>query len=106
MCAMFGYERFGNPKLVQLMNDLYANEFSLFTNFFQPTQKLAAKKREGSKWVRKHSQPMTPAQRLIDHSDIPDAVRNKLQKQLEALNPFQLERQIQRKLKAVFKLLR
>lgn len=103
---LFGYERFGNPKQVQLMNDLYANEFSLFTNFFQPTQKLAAKKRDGSKWVRKHSQPMTPAQRLIEHPDIPDAVRSKLQNQLEEINPFQLQRQIQRKLKAVFKLLR
>ena len=48
---LFGYERFGNPRLVNLMNDLYANEFSLFTNFFQPTQKLASKARDGSKWV-------------------------------------------------------
>ena len=103
---LFGYERFGDPRLVNLMNDLYANEFSLFTNFFCPTLKLVSKAREGSKWIRKHSQPMTPAQRIIDHPDIPITTKRKLQRQLETLNPFQLQRQIRRKLKAVFNLLR
>lgn len=103
---LFGYERFGNPRMVKLMNDLYANEFSLLGNFFQPTQKLASKAREGSKWVRKHSQPKTPAQRLIEHPDIADHIKDKLRDQLNALNPFQLQQQIQRKLRAIFNLLR
>lgn len=103
---LFGYERFDNPKLVKLMNDLYANEFSLLGNFFQPTQKLASKAREGSKWVRKHSQPKTPAQRLIEHPDIADHTKDKLRDQLNALDPFQLQQQIQRKLRAIFNLLR
>ena len=103
---LFGYERFGNPGMVKLMNDLYANEFSLLANFFQPTQKLASKAREGSKWVRKHSTPKTPAQRLLEHPDIADYLKAKLQDQLDALNPFQLQQRIQRKLKAIFHLLR
>lgn len=99
---MFDYERFGNPRLVNLMNDFYANEFSLFTNFFQP----ASKTRNGSKWVRKHGKPATPAQRLLDHPDVPETTKEKLRQQLASLNPFVLQRQIRRKLKAIFNLLR
>ena len=64
MRQLFGYERFGNPRMIKLMNDLYANEFSLLGNFFQPTQKLASKAREGSKWFRKHSQASRRSARL------------------------------------------
>jgi hypothetical protein len=52
---LFGYDRFDDPKLVSLMNDLYANEFSLLTNFFYPTLKLKSKSRVGSRWVKKYS---------------------------------------------------
>ncbi|MFZ2524363.1 MAG: hypothetical protein WAW87_03520, partial [Candidatus Ferrigenium altingense] len=103
---LFGYDRLGDPKMVKLMNDLYANEFSLFTNFFCPTLKLASKAREGSKWVRKHGKPITPAQRLLDHPDMPQDVRERLSAQIKTLDPFIIQKQIQLKLKAVFKLLR
>ena len=103
---LFGYDRLGDPKMVKLMNDLYANEFSLFTNFFCPTLKLTSKAREGSKWVRKHSKPITPAQRLLEHPDIPNSTKEKLSLQIKELNPFLIQRQIQRKLRAIFKLLR
>jgi len=44
--------------MVKPMNDLYANEFSLLTNFFHPTLKLTSKAREGRKWVRRHGKPV------------------------------------------------
>jgi hypothetical protein len=103
---LFGYDRLGDPKMVKLMNDLYANEFSLFTNFFCPTLKLVSKAREGSKWLRKHSKPITPAQRLLELPDIPNSTKEKLALQIKELNPFLIQRQIQRKLRAIFKLLR
>lgn len=37
---LFGYDRFDNPRLVELMNDLYANEWSPLQNHFCPTLKL------------------------------------------------------------------
>jgi hypothetical protein len=92
--------------MARLMNDLYANEFSLLTNFFCPTLKLVSKAREGSKWVRKHSKPITPSQRVIDHPDIPKSTQEKISSQIKALNPFLIQKQIQRKLRAIFKLLR
>jgi hypothetical protein len=103
---LFGYDRFGDPRLVGLMNDLYANEFSLFINFFCPTQKLTSKAREGSKWVRKHDKPLTPAQRVLSHPDIPESTKKKISAQMKSLNPFLLQKQIRRKLSAIFKLIR
>lgn len=103
---LFGYDRFADPKLVKLMNDLYANEFSLFTNFFCPTLKLVSKTRDGSKWVRKHSKPITPAQRLIEHPDVSTDSKNRMEAQMKSLNPFALQKRIQGKLKAIFKRLR
>jgi len=103
---LFGYDRFADPKLVRLMNDLYANEFSLFTNFFCPTLKLVSKARNGSRWVRKHSKPITPAQRLLEHPDVSTENKNRLEQQMKSLNPFTLQKHIQGKLKAIFKRLR
>ena len=103
---LFGYDRLADPRMVKLMNDLYAHEFSLFTNFFCPTLKLASKARERSKWVRKHGKPITPAQRLHDHPDTKKAVKENLSVQMKTLNPFIIQRQMQLKLKTVFKLLR
>jgi hypothetical protein len=40
---LFGYDRFDNPVLVNLMNDIYENEWSLYQNHFMPTQKLIKK---------------------------------------------------------------
>ena len=103
---LFGYDRLGKTVLVQPMNDLYANESSLLINFFYPTLKLASKARDGSKWVRKHSKPVTPAQRMIDHPDLLQDVRDELYARMKTLNPFLLQKEIQRKLKAIFNLLR
>jgi hypothetical protein len=103
---LFGYERFGKPELVALMNELYANEFSQMTNFFCPTMKLKEKKRVGAKIIKKHSKPQTPVQRLIDHADIDEATKEQLRRQQQELNPFQLRDKIQRKLRRIFKLLR
>ena len=103
---LFGYDRLENPRMVKMMNDLYANEFSLFTNFFCPTLKLESKAREGSKWVRKHGKPVTPAQRLLDHFDIPKSTKEKISAQMKSLNPFLIQNQIQRKLSTIFKLIR
>jgi hypothetical protein len=36
---LFGLERFEQPELVALMNDLYANPWSQFTHHFKPTCK-------------------------------------------------------------------
>ena len=46
---LFGHERFGHPELVPLMNDLYAQEWSQFTNHFRPTFKLLKREKKDGK---------------------------------------------------------
>jgi hypothetical protein len=103
---LFGYERFDQPALVRLMNDLYANEFSLLNNYFCPSMKLIEKKRLGAKIIRRHSTPQTPMQRLLDHPEITPERKAQLQRTYSALNPFELSATIQAKLRAIFKRLR
>ena len=103
---LFGYDRFDNPSLVRLMNELYTHEFSLLNNYFCPSMKLIEKKRIGAKIVRRHSAPQTPAQRLIDHPDTPSAQKQALIQTRAQLNPFALRDTIQTKLRSIFNLLR
>jgi len=103
---LLGYERFDNPRMVQLINDLYANEFSLLNNYFCPSMKLIHKTRLGAKIVRKYSAPQTPAQRLINHPDIAQTRKIHLVRTSSELNPFELRDTIQIKLRSIFKLLR
>ena len=46
---LFGHERFEHAELVPLMNDLYAREWSQFTNHFKPTFKLLKREKKGSR---------------------------------------------------------
>lgn len=57
---LFGYDRFENPQLVALMNDLYANEWSRLQNHFRPTLRLKEKSRNGSRYTRHYSPPKPP----------------------------------------------
>jgi transposase InsO family protein len=100
---LFGHERFGHPQLVGLMNELYAKEWSQFTNHFKPTFKLLRRQKQQGKTKRVYeTQPQTPYQRLLASPDIPEAAKAKLRAQHAALNPFELKKNIELKLKKFF----
>lgn len=99
---LFGYYRFDNPELVELMNDLYKNEVSQLNNFFMPNFKLIVKQRIGPKIIKKHSKPATPYQRLMQSNHIDEAIKKELTAQYQQLNPFELQKTIQKKLKWIF----
>jgi hypothetical protein len=101
---LFGYDRFENSTLVGLMNDLYKNEWSLYQNHFRPTMKLIEKKKVNAKYVRRYDKPQTPYARLLACESISEAVKEKLKTQHSTLNPFELKRTIEKKLKTIFKL--
>ena len=96
-----GYQRFGNKDLVDLMNDLYQNEWNLYFNFFMPSVKLLSKQRIGSKTIKIHDKPKTPAQRLIDSDYSTTDIKQKLLQTRESLNPFQLEKQMKVKIRNI-----
>ena len=103
---LLGYDRFDNPDLVPVINDLYLNEWSLFNNYFCPTLKLKEKQRVNSKYTKKYEPPQTPYQRLLDSDDVSIDAKRILGSVYNSLNPFKLKRKIDEKLKAVFHIVR
>ncbi len=98
---LFGYERFDNPAVLHLMNDLYTQEYSLLMNFFLPSVKLQAKERIGSKLIKRHDRPQTPCERLLKSRSIPEQTKSRLRKMQASLNPFLLRQAVQHKAKTI-----
>lgn len=98
---IIGYARFDTKEQQDLLNDLYRNELRLFINYFQPSQKLIRKERNGSKIKRVYDTPKTPYQRVLENKDIPEAVKEKLREEYKILNPFELKRRIDQKLRKI-----
>ncbi len=100
---LFGHDRFEHPELVALMNDLYAQEWSQFTNHFKPTFKLLRREKNAGKTKRVYeAKPLTPYQRLLASPDIPEATKARLRTQHAGLDPFALKKSIEVKLKKFF----
>jgi len=100
---LFGHDRFGHAELVALMNDLYAQEWSQFTNHFKPTFKLVKREKHNGKTKRVYEKkPQTPYQRLLASPDIPEAKKTKLRAEHAELDPFALKKSIEAKLKKFF----
>jgi len=96
-----GYQRFEKIELVKLMNDLYQNEWNLYFNFFMPSVKLISKQRIGSKTIKIHDKPKTPAQRLIESEQISNNAKQYLIETVKSLNPFLLQKQMELKIRNI-----
>lgn len=102
---IFGYERFGNQAVVELMNNVYKNEISLMNNYFLPNTKLKEKQRIEAKILKKHDKPATPYQRLMLSEHISHEKKQALTSIYKGLNPFELKKQIQKKVDKIFSLI-
>jgi hypothetical protein len=98
-----GYERFDNPEVVPLMNDLYRNEYSLLVNYFLPSVKLQEKMRIGSKIMKRHDKPTTPCDRLLASPYISRDKKAWLKHVRSSLNPFKLQEAVHRKIKIILR---
>jgi hypothetical protein len=99
-----GYGRFSNPEVVGLLNDLYKNEWRLYHNFFCPSVKLIEKRRIDSTIVKRYDKPKTPYQRIMESKFILPETKEKLRKQFESLNPFELRKAMDKKLEKIFQI--
>jgi len=97
-----GYSRFDNPAVVPLLNDLFRNEWRLYHNFFMPSVKLIEKKQIAAKTIKRYDKPKTPYQRILESKYVPKAIKHSLKERFEQLNPFQLRKAIDAKLKKIF----
>jgi hypothetical protein len=84
-----GYGRLSGLSAAGVLHGLYASA-RRYVNFFQPSFKLASKRRDGA-LVRKHyPAPLTPYQRLLASGRIDETIKQRLREQFAALDPVAL----------------
>jgi hypothetical protein len=99
----FGYERYDAPEVFPMINALCRGSLERFINHCLPTLKLKEKRREGSRVVRVYGAAQTPYARLLGSGVLSAKAKAALEAEHAQLNPFQLERDIQRQLRAIEK---
>jgi hypothetical protein len=92
----FGYERYDNPAVVPLINELCKGALGQLHNHFLPTCKLQSKRRVANHMVRVYGAAQTPYQRVMAAKEVTPETKVQLQQLHGQLNPFQLQRDIHR----------
>lgn len=101
---LLGYERFDNWEQLKLMNDLYRNEWRLFSNFFRPVMKIERKEKVNNSLCHKiYDTAKTPYQRIMESGQISEEQKTKLRELYLSLNPVQLKMAINEKVKIIRK---
>ena len=98
---LVGYHRYATTRQVDLMNDLYRNEWRLYENFFQATVKLREKKRIGGHLLRRYAKAVTPYHRIMESTAVDATTKERLKKQFLTLNPAELKRKIEKKIEVI-----
>lgn len=101
---VMGYSRYDTREALRAMNELYNGELSLMMNLYQPSVKLKAKTRVGSRLRRRYDRPRTPLERLKDSGKgLPERI--KAMERLKAQgDPFVLSKAIDRRLEDIHRL--
>lgn len=86
---MGGYRRLQGLAAAEALARLY-QPMRLFVNVFQPSFKLAEKRRDGALVRKRCHPPLTPHQRLVANPRLPQALKNALDAQHAALDPVRL----------------
>lgn len=102
---LLGYGRFDKIEQLAAINDLYRQELRLFNNFFKPVMKIASKEKiNNSVCKKKYDIAKTPYQRLMEHPKISAERKKELKTLYLSLNPVELKRKIDKKIKEILKL--
>ncbi len=104
---VFGYKRRETEAELNAMNDLYENELRLYKNFFMPNVKLIDKKRtgkHGEKIKKIYDKAKTPYMRVLECDHVDEKIKTQLKRQYDKLNPAELKRNIETKLKKLNKI--
>ncbi len=96
---LFGYERFEALTEVNYMNEIYETYWNPMWNYFTPVMKLKTKTREGGRIIKVYDEIKTPYQRLLDSGVLTESQITKLKENFAKLNPFNLKKDLNNKLK-------
>jgi len=90
---LVGWDRYDSPRALEALNALYA-DLRLFQNLFQPSMKLAAKIRQGSRLIRRYDPPQTPLARVRACPAAEPQKVTALERLLARTDPFALSQRI------------
>ena len=86
------------------MNEL-CDTVNLYTNYWKAVKRMVSKERIGSKYKRTYEKrAMTPYERVMTREDIPEAAKEKLRKEREALSPLFLLKKIATPKKKIYEI--
>jgi hypothetical protein len=88
-----GYDRYEGEVAYRQLTEVY-RAVRLYVNCFQPSLKLQAKRREGSRVRKTYDVAQTPLQRLLAIGDLPTATGEHLTRVASALDPVRLLEQL------------
>ena len=93
---MVGYSRFDDPRHVAVLNELYL-ALEEYVNFFIPSVVCVEKIRSSSSRTKRRYDIAKPAyQRVLEHTDIAEEVKEKLRQKYAILNPKILKQKCDR----------
>lgn len=98
-----GYRRYTSPAAAALLESIHT-DLHAYVNFFQPVQKLVEKRRDGAKIYKRYDVAQTPYQRTLADKSVTALRKARLLQAYRQLNPAQLRRQIDGKLKQLWQL--
>jgi hypothetical protein len=90
-----GYDRYDTPEAVAWLNQVY-DLLDRYANLVLPTMKLVDKRRRGAKVRKIYDTPRPPYQRVIETGVLTEMERLRLEREVAAINPLELHREIQR----------
>jgi hypothetical protein len=97
----FGYERYDNPAVAPLINQLCKGALGRMHNHFLPTHQLKEKRRKGNRLTRIYGPAITAYSRVMKAPQATKESKAKLRLLHQQLNPFELARQIERQSKTI-----
>lgn len=100
-----GYSKIECSLAIEKMNEMY-DKLELYLNHFVPSRKCIEKIRIGSKYKRKYDKAKTAYARVLNHSDIDQAIKDKLEVQHEKLNPLILKHEVTKLIRELFQIQR
>jgi hypothetical protein len=95
---VIGYARYDTDEQLILINQIYVS-LRLYINFCLPVMKLIRKERLGSRVKKWYDEAKTPYQRLLEAKTLTAGQKDSLNRQYAKLNPAELRRNLNRRLK-------
>jgi len=90
---LVGYARYSSPQALEALNELYRVQ-GVLQNYILPSQKLLQKTRVGSRVRKLYQKPLTPAERVLLHPQVPLKVKARIRRVRAALDPLALADQV------------